>query len=1730
MRPDQSFRASSRIAASISASTPAAARATGAVPPRRPPRRRRFPFLTAAVLGVLGALLLLHPGAGRAEETFTIRSIEPSDNRDEVTVRFTAPVEFRVLRENLKVAPMVHLYWHSSRSVGGDGIRLAGPFKRGETYALSLPDGLALADGRKYERTIYQFTMPNLPPLIAFAGKETVIERDSRQLLHTQIRNLEEILVETLTVPPLLLQAVPSGANLPLASAAAALEKERSRIAPVLTADPVFAPFIGPATGNRHLFFAKPETNADTRFTVPLTFRPNAQNGALLLVRLGRPDQPVQGEEMRLFRITDLALSYKQSKTGLAVWVTSLSTGRPVSGVSVLALDRDRRAYALGVSDRSGLIAIDAEKEVPRANLGASRVEDIRLYPWTVPFDKLTSLVAATGQDVTTLALEPRQWPKGEDRAALGGQTLRAHVFTERGAYRPGETVHFKATVRRYRDGEIIAPASETYRAQIVNPRGEPLYTREFELSEFGTLYDDVVVPGYARTGEYTLRVFGDTPERVVAETPFQVQEFREPRHQVDVTFRRETRTSTDYMNREIPEEILVCTITATYYTGGPVKHGEVRWKVYTTETQYRDPKHSNYHFGYPQLEDEDFLESAESMLDESGRIEIRVPLGRPAFAGRHGLRVAATVVDFDGRSAGGAGQYQVDPAYRVGVSRSTTDVVSGDPQTLRFMVLDARGRVQRSGNVNVKVMSRSYYWNRRRNMSGNVFWKWDDSWREEYQTTVALKGGEGFLDFTFSRGGQFLVQASWEEDGKEFVSGLIYNVRGPYYWGWWSGDRPPEPREFDTVQIIPDRNEYAVGDTMELVIRTRRRPAAAILAVERDGVLDLRPLKLDADTVRIKVTEAFKPNVYITVLATYGREGFPNYPGEYDDKAPGFAFGVLPVKVRNQVDPLRIAVEPDLADTALEPGDEQSFTLRVSSNAGVPVPAELAVAVVDERVLALTRYRTPSLAGLLDFQIPIDVFTGDVRAELLLQTPFRDFLNSPLTGGDGADLDERTAPTDSKIRKDFNPVAFYAPALHTDAEGRVTFRVTFPDSMTQYRLYAVACDTGSRVASHEQKIRVTRDFYLEPGLPAFLLKGDRFRFFVAAHNKANEAGSLSLGLTATAGLETTVAEPAREIPAHDRHLAPVDALAAEVGTATLTFDGTFSRPGAMARDRVENVIDVRHGHLMDYQSRLGRVGEQTVTGIDLPALIRETDWGATPPGGASCELVLSKTPLLHLRPALQYLLRYPYGCVEQTSSGIHGLAAVRTVVHRGLLPGIGRETIDEFLSKGVERVLGMQTAAGGFGYWPGDLQTNDWGSVYAMGALFLAREAGYPVSDSHYDKGLKYLENRLLGNQDSDLAATSAYLLAMAGGLPQNLFMNVFNRYGELDRENRLLLLLAAERAGYVETERLQTLLQEESAKPWQRDRDRWYRSVYREPALELMALLRLTPGTERAEQLADSLLKGQASSGRWSSTADTAWSLHALSLYFGQSESHTGPIRVELTLPAGETASVVLDGTEPHAITLDVLAFLRNPEIRLSTNADALVAYELQARMPRIDYARDGFRHSLGLNRTYENTSGDGPIRVGDVIKVRLRMNIPAYSYRHFALEDRLPAGFAAINSALASEEPMRQKDNREEYYWRYWTNGGYYNFVPDYFEIRDDRVLAFREEAWSGDWEYTYYARAICAGTFRAPSASAQLMYDPDVRAYTPETEIEILERPASGAGASLSAAEGGAGERP
>jgi alpha-2-macroglobulin len=1658
------------------------------------------------------------------QKHFTITKIEPNAGREEVKIFFSQPVPQDILRAYLRLLPRVKLDWNRSRVSPSGVLTLKGDFKYGAGHVVTMERGVTV-QGRTYVPTVTTFMMPDRPPLVEFVGGKRVIERDSRELLHVRVSNVDNLKLEQIRVPPLLLpQALAAEQAGPdLEQTLAGLRNAQEQMAPLIQKEKAYTPFAGTPLEEKQLFPAGGENNRVLAVSLPLSFRQNKQAGALELIRV-RDNQVGSGAAAgpRLFRITDLGLTYKIGDKGLLLWVTSLKSGAPAAGVQVLAVTRQTEIFPLGVTDKNGILTF-----TPRQLEGLSlkQLGGFHRLKRLVGKEDLTFLLAGKAGDVSYIEVKPHGNIVPEDVWHTAGpeqpQNLKGVVFTERGVYRPGEKVFFKGTVRQYREGAILPPQAKTCVFKVTNPRGEQVFLKKFNLSEFGTASGEILTQPHWALGTYTLAMyFGPRAEQLAkpkkgrhagvteskapqpaASTTFQVQEFKPPRHFTDISFERFSREDKTYVNRERRAEFVRIKISGAYYAGGPVKHGQVRWRIYQAPTDYQVQGFGTYSFGYAADDRRVLIESGQAILDEQGKTAVEFPLDRYLLTGRQAISVVATVVDFDGRAASAGKAYQVEPDYLVGISRHPDRFKLGGEHELKVVVLDKKRQPVKQGTVQAQVLERSWSYVAKRNERGDVYWDDEATWRRAFTEDLPLKDGRAAFRFDSGQPGRYLLAFTYTgPQGESFASATLVQV----HWEYIPEEKRARP--YQTLGLWADRPAYQPGDTAHIQISPKEPVSYYLITLERDGLLyhKVIPGGQGPKNIQLPMKAEYGPNVYVSVLGLSPRGDFPVRPGQYDIQAPGFVWGNLNLPVLKDVEGLTVKINPDLADWRARPGEQVQVNLAVTTPRGKGVEAEVALAVVDEAVLALTGYQTPTLDRLTRFNVPLAVFTGELRTLLVHQTPFYPSRVEPLTGGGGFSAD-----IVDKLRRRFKAVAYFNPKVHTDAQGRAQVSFTLPDNITRYRVFAVALDQTSRFASVERHLIATKDFYLEPGLPGFFNLGDRFKFQVSATNATTNKGVVEFQAAAEEGLSLKAVDTTGELKPKDSLKLNVKGEATAAGPAKARFAGEFQG----LKDEVELSLNINSGHIRQTVAVLGSFSGDKAVEIVLPAYLTGAAAEKVNPEEIRAVLTVSGSPFLRFTRPINYLLHYPYGCVEQVSSGVLGLAALRGLVRENLIADIDLDKVNRFLLSGIGRLMNLQTPQGGFSYWPGQHYTHPLGSLYALAALSVAKNQGLAVPEVGFKKGLKYLSNKVQYGKTTRLEkAFACYILSLNQALPPAVYQKAMREYPVLTREGKLFMILAAYHGKLLSPQVLQAYLKPLlSGRDWDKAQgdiiQEDFDARFRGPALAVLAGQALMPGDSLTEQAALYLLGGLGRQGIWTSTSDTGWALLALGKYYQGASFPEKAGRVTVEVPGGASRELSWAPGGSRSLSLDSQDLLKKSEVRLKGEKGRTWLYQVNLTYPRLDLQDKGEDRGFKVAKTVKNTDGTDVIRVGDLVKVSLEIDIQGLARRYIVLDDPLPAGLVAVNTALKTEEPTPEK--KEDLY-DYVTSDGVIRFFPNHFEIRQERVLAFRDQVYPGTFRFEYYARAVCEGDFVMPPTQVAAMYNPGVQGFSAQGRLTIQGR--------------------
>ncbi|MFZ5864731.1 MAG: alpha-2-macroglobulin family protein [Thermodesulfobacteriota bacterium] len=1662
------------------------------------PRDYRYEFSSIEKIGVSDISTFYRSPTDKGLQLSLTREISTADLKQALTIRPAVP-NTRIIKQ----------YAYS--------FRVTGDFEFDKNYevvisSIKVRDGRAILADRKYA-----FKGPGIAPKIEVSTKQSVIELRSRQLLPLTLSNVTKVKCDLKQIPPYLIPEFSAAAE-----AKGGLEKwpeaqRKEALEKLVKTGKVPAIFGKGFVTDSEVFFARSARQGVFGYSLPLSFRKTADHGGMWWTTLTDPDKVFTGSATKPLQITDLSITYKVSAKTLLVWVTSLYTGQPAAGVDVLLHQTDGYAFFVGKTDAQGLLVLKDGQQFSAVHVGkeaaglTNRKLSVSAAKWAIAAKENDCAAVNIGQvRLKPFAVAQTEWVEPDPRS------IKGYLFTERGIYQPGETVFFKGVVRGYEGGKIVTPTGKEVELEITDPRGDMQYTQKLALNDFGTCNASFEVKKFLPVGTYNLtgRIKTSDTKEVSFSRTFQVQEYKIPRHYVTLTAKKEERVSKEYVTLERPMEFLKVEAKASYYAGGPVKLARARWKATLVPVTNKVQGLDGFIFGNED-EQEQFLESGESVLDRTGKMDLTIPLDSRMLTGLYGVKIAVTVLDVDGEPATDVTTYKPTPRFLVGISAHPTKVQSGFAPTLKVIVVTPDGKKLPKGEIQASLMEKKYFYTQKRDETGQLNYLWEEGWVKSLSSRQSIVNGEATYELRLGDAGRYMVAFTYQDDRGTYTSQTMFQV------GWeeydrWIRARSKEERSLTSNEILLalTKKEYAVGEAVRVDFHAQRPLKKCLVTLEKGDILSYRVIDAPGKSGQYEftTTAAFLPNVYVSVVATTARGDFPVYQTQTDMDIPSLFFGYADVRVRTDVKPLGVKISPQVSDLKSRPGEKVSLNFRVADDKGKGVLSELAVCVVDEAILALTAFRTPELSSLTDFDLPLSVFSGDLRLALITQDLFKILSTKPLTGGD-----EGLGEVVSTLRKRFDPVAYFNPALVTDASGQVSIEFTLPDTTTTYRVYAVVCDKGAGFASADRKMLVAKEFFVEPSLPRFVIPGDKVTFPVVVHNQTDSTGDATLQVQTSPNLSATLAQPKVMLEAKSSSTAPCTAdVTGGQAAGILTFRGKF---GAFA-DAIEKTMPVHSRYLPVNRVTVGHFVKDVHINAELPEVLKKFKPEEMNPGDLQARLNLTTNNWNKIAPGLKYLLQFPFGCIEQKSSGIIALAGMRDVVKQGLVPGITIEKVDKYLEPGISQLLSMQLSSGGFAYWPGNLEGSWWGSLYATIALTVAQQAGYEVPEAKLEAALKYIKENLLGERDRIRTRwryeqwtreLAVYCLAVNGMISEPELSRFMEGYDSLKPQGKALLLLAAHHVGSLSEEVLQKRVAELDP---QDDPECWnyYDSSYRAIAVCLLAAVETKAPTKKKDTWAGYLIKGLKPEGRWHSTADTGWCLLALGNYFAEQPPQSKkqiPCRIEY---AREKPIEVVVGDVGADVELDPRKLLEHREIKLTSPDKDLLNYTLYLTYP--DLVRDPADLGAGftLNKRIENLNGKKEIRVGDVVRVSLHIEIPygpkPRRYRdveYLALVDPLPAGLVAINSELQTEGVLREGTERvDRDSWR----DGFYDFTPSHLEMRADRVNVFKNKAWPGTYRFSYLARAVAEGDFWLRGSRVSLMYNPDVFGKTKPERITIL----------------------
>ncbi len=1357
--------------------------------------------------------------------------------------------------------------------------------------------------------------------------------------------------------------------------------------------------------------------------------------------------------------VTDLGATLKVAPGESRVWATTLASGQPVSDVDV-AWYRNGKPIGTAKTDPSGVAVLPGQPAAPRSWWSDDVIAVLRK-------GADTSVVHSQWTD----GLAPWQfgiWQSGDD----DGAEMRGSLFTDRGVYRPGDTVWARATFRDANGRGIARPeAGLPVRWQLRDVDDTALAEGEGKLDDRGGFDLEATLPTTMRLGDGWLDVILDGPSKRTLSAIVATRAYRAPAFRVEISAPAEA----------VAGDPMIAHGAARYLFGAPLTEGEATVRAWSDTADFDPPGFDDFRFGpFRWDEEHSVVERGETVPELVGGAFQREILAESHGPSPARWTIEAEVADIDQRTVANRTTVLVHPgkAY-VGLKANSRLPKAGEPTGFELVAVTPDGKPF-TGTLSGTLRMVRHHWTRAREKRMDGRWEWvENEVREEVAVSDVRVGGRASaVMLTPPKPGWYTVLLSATDGAGHALEAEteIWTI-GEGEVSWRMSDTP-------TLALVADKARYAPGDTARVLIPTPRVGMRAWITVEREGVFwsEVRELKGTADTVDIPLDPAWTPNVVVTVVAV---EGAP--PQDGPDKGRPTAFvGMLPLAIDPEGAHLTVEVVPK--KTVFGPRDEVVVDV-VVQRGGKPVPnAGVTLWAVDEGVLSLTAYETPDAFETFHAPHDLSVQTADNRVAVFDRAPY--LTKGAPDGGGGGEGDGKGT------RNRFVTTATWQPDLRTGPDGRVVARFTLADNLTTFRIMA-AVDAGEDAfGSDDAEVRVTRPLLVRPAMPRFLRPGDKAHAGVVLHEDAGRARTVTVTATAS-GVDVHGSPATVALAAHGAVEVPFTWTPATAGQAAITFRAE----GGGDSDAVELTIPVVDRVDWDVTATATTTMDHAEEVVARPRSVRQDRGGLT--------IDLAPTVLAGAGDGVDYLLTYPHGCVEQvTSRTLAALTARRIREKAGIQTPAA--TLDTFIRAGLDHLAGFRRPEGGLSYWPGAERASPMGTAYAIEVAAAARDAGYAIDEDGLKRDARWLREWLTGPLERDALgeplvtwngrALAAAALARAGhgdAGHHNVLFGHRQDFGILSTA-RLLEAIARTTGADARTTELArrisaaTYVDATTAQVQENRGGRWaalWGSDDLSTAAALQALMAAEPSPPLAPRFAAHLAQSRVG-GRWHDTRATAGVLAALASYAERLEG-AGGIQARVR-SAGRT---IFDAPIPvggHARAEIPLADLQDGAVTFDVDGGRLYASMRLAVIPEPVLPRD---EGLTVLRSIRQVGREpGPVARGDLLEVTLRVVTPT-GRRDAAVVDPLPAGLEALDPSLATTSAAPQEMDADQGGDRSDGPLRYSSYAFDHVELRDDAVHLYASSLPAGVHTFTYRARATTPGAFAHPPLTAEAMYDPE-----------------------------------
>ncbi len=1325
-------------------------------------------------------------------------------------------------------------------------------------------------------------------------------------------------------------------------------------------------------------------------------------------------------KDSRFVMLTDMGLVARYQDDYLMVWVNSLSETEPKKNVVVRLISKINQILLEGKTDSKGIVVFE--------NI-AKNIEGF------VPF----IITAEQKDDLTFLKFADCLLPindfdiKGRPFLTKG---YEAYLSFDRGVYRPSDTVHLSSIVRGA-NGKM--PDEFPYFLIVKDPSGREFKSFRVSTKSDAMLTQDFELPSFSKTGQYSVlaRIGNDY---VIGRAGFQVEEFMPDRIKVKL--------KTNKKEYSLDESIQI-DVEGKYLFGAPTKGHNVSGHVTVESYSFRPAQWSKYRFINSDLKFSKIeYDLPKSNLNDKGfyTYQYKIPQKIKSPSALKGL-ISVSVFEQGGRAVSNYTEIVIHPYDRyIGMRLNFEGYAKpGQNCQVALVAVDREKRAVGADSVAVKFY-RVVYHSLRKQVNGRYHYVSEKTNLLVDSAYVDVTTDGAVVNFTPPQYGQYLVVATNKENGHS--SSINFYASG---WGYapWSMEKP------NRIEIDLDFEKYKIGDSAKVQIKAPFS-GRLLLTVEKEKVLDFISIDLKENTAEIKIPikEEYFPNVYVTATIIKKAK-------DIERTTPARAFGIAPLMLEKSHKEIDLTI---IAPEVVKPNQDLTITIE----SGTHSKTTLTVAAVDEGILQLTDFKDPN---------PLEFFFGKRRSYLNMYDnyayvyPQVDKSQSHLNPSGGAMFSE-------KRKRHLNPisarrvksVALWSGKIETDHTGKATVTFKVPEFNGKLRIMAVAAQ-GDKFGAASKGLIVRDNIILQESFPRFTTPNDIVNGLVTVYNNMGHDAEIQVEAQTEGPLDVLSKTTQMIFVPKNSEAKVVFRFKSKIIPGKMSFK--IIATSGIEKSEINFEIPNRPGQPITTEYGFGLLNGSDSTTLQLPdSWVAKTNLTS---------IQTSSLAAVSFSKNINYLIQYPYGCVEQTTSRLLPLLHFNDLVRFVKPEFIGTKGADYFIQEGILKLSNMLRPDGWFSYWPNGNYVNKWGSIYASHFLLQAKENDYQIDKKLYKNIVKYLKKisrgQSLGKQkpNEQEQIYAAYVLAKVH-LIENKILNsirkieveklpLFSRYQLAtilalsgNKESAIRLMPAVIVPAIFDAETGGT-----------------FSSGVRTNAILLDALMTIDANDPSCAVLAKSLTE-DARVGRWGSTQSTAWALMILGDYFSGKEvpDFKGTIKIS------NDSSYNFDQDGIKLLKKDLIG----EQVQIKTEGKGDCYYYWQSSGVPLSNAPREFSNGIIVSRTYLSEDGTPVdlknLSLGSQIICHIQIESTHKNIENVVVNDLLPAGIEIENQRLKTTPKLS------------WIPKKAYDIT--YQDIRDDRLLLFTNLRLNRKVNYYYTARVISSGEFKIPPIAAECMYNP------------------------------------